>query len=75
MWEELSRFIIKLRDIRTVIIGDFNSVVSPAKKENCEYKKVDSILFSEFMAANDLIDVTMINSSFTWYGPANKKSR
>lgn len=36
---------------------------------------MDSNLLNEFVTANDLLDINLTNSNFTWFGPENKKSR
>lgn len=74
LWQELSEYIKQLRDVCTVLIGDFNSVLSHLEKENCEFRATDSKIFSSFLTENDLADVLLINPSYTWYGPTCKKS-
>lgn len=58
-----------------MIIGDFNSVLNQGERENCAFSHLDVKVFSHFLESNQLSSVTLINSMFTWYGPANKKSR
>lgn len=46
----------------------------PTDREGCDYKQLDTMEFDSFISSNELLDVPIVNSRFTWYGPANKKS-
>lgn len=63
------------KDISVVLLGDFNCVLSKTERENCKYRKTDIEGFRNFVKESDLIDVKLLNSSFTWFGPSNKRSK
>lgn len=75
LWEDLSSLMEGSRNVPIILIGDFNSVLHESERENCEYSSLDSEQFSNFLSQNQLWDTPLSNSSFTWYGPANKKSK
>lgn len=75
LWEALSILLINLQAATIILVGDFNTVLSPAEREGCEYRIADSTLLSAFLTNNNLLDVNLMNSSFTWFGPSNRKSR
>lgn len=53
-------------------MGDFNSVRNETERKNCVYRKKDSIGFDSFIKDNNLLDLGIINSSFTWFGANGK---
>lgn len=65
LWNELTRIIRASQTAHIMIIGDFNAVLSQSKRENYEYNKSDSKLFSEFIKSNDLCVVPLVNAYFT----------
>lgn len=42
-------------------MGDFNSVLYQTERDNCEYSKRDSEVFLDFVSANALLKVPLIN--------------
>ncbi|KAK1352859.1 hypothetical protein POM88_052697 [Heracleum sosnowskyi] len=55
--------------------GDFNCIRDPSECMNCIYKRRDSELFNDFILQNNLFDLDLRDSLFTWFGPKGKKSR
>lgn len=74
LWEDLSSIIDESHHIPIIMIGDLNSVLHESERENCEYSSLDSEQFSHFLSHNQLLDIPLSNSAFTWYGHANKKA-
>lgn len=57
------------------LVGDFNSVRSPQKRLDCEYRRKDSEGFDCFIKHNNLLDIPTVNGDYTWFGSYGKCSR
>lgn len=75
MWEELLHVISHYNVSNIMLIGDFNAVRDSNEKENCHFNKFESQCFNDFILSSLLMDVSLSNSTFTWYGHSNKRSR
>ena len=75
LWTQITRFLSSRRAMPIAIIGDCNAVLSASERENCTFSHKDTMILSEFIKDNLLIDIPLSNAVFTWYGPENRKSR
>lgn len=75
LWSILIELISSHQDSCVCVIGDFNCVRNKEERINCLYRAADSQAFNEFILDNELIDVKVCNSLFTWCGRRNKLSR
>ena len=75
LWSDISSFLSNMSNLPTVIIGDFNVVLSDLEREHCVYNHRDTDALLSFMQENDLTDIPLSNGRFTWYGPNHRKSR
>lgn len=75
VWLEIQNIMSRHKDEPFCIIGDFNSIRNARECEACVYRKRDSTFLNAFIKDNLLWDLPLIDFSFTWYGPLNKKSR
>lgn len=57
------------------MIGDFNCIRNESERKNCEYCRNDSKGFEYFITDNNLFDLELNNSLFTWFGPNGKCSK
>lgn len=75
LWNNLRGCLEQLGNIPIVITGDFNSVLFKSERENCRYREVDSTNFLNFVKRSAMLNVQILNSNFTWFGPSNKRSK
>lgn len=74
-WEDLSSIMMKLSSEPICFIGDFNSIRVKEDRYGCKYNKRHTVAFNLFMTEFGLIELSGDNYSFTWFGPANRKSK
>lgn len=49
LWLELSGFIRSYKNSCILVAGDFNAVLCPTEKDNCEYNSTDSVNLAQFL--------------------------
>lgn len=75
LWNQLSSVSLCADNQPICFVGDFNCIRTPEECANCSYRKKDSDKLNWFIKNFNLFDLTLLGSSFTWFGLANKKSR
>ena len=75
LWSQISGRISLISSMPVLLMGDFKAVSSTLQKENCEVNQTDMRDFVDFISVNHLSEVPMINCTFMWYGPSNRRSR
>lgn len=75
LWKELISILDCTNKEAVCFIGDFNCVRAASEKVNCIYNHRDSEEFNEMVEDNNLVEISMINSNYTWFGPDGRKSR
>lgn len=71
----MEEFINTHGDKAICLVGDFNCVRNSEERRNCLYRSIDSKSFNDFIEANELFDIQLSGSNFTWCGPAAKMSK
>ena len=66
MWEELARVRAGWNKAWG-LIGDFNNIRYPSKTFGCESFSLAMFAFSDFIEANDLVDLPLEWVYFTWF--------
>lgn len=75
LWEELKAVISSLPDHHICLLGDFNAVRQCNEKFNCHFNGAVADAFNSFISSVGLLEIPLINSSFTWFGPNQRKGR
>lgn len=75
LWDELAVAITSLNSPNIIVMGDFNAVRSASERLNCVTKKLDNRFFEDFIMSACLIEVSMNNAKYTWYGPDKNSSK
>ncbi|XP_017245327.1 uncharacterized protein LOC108216978 [Daucus carota subsp. sativus] len=75
LWSNLGDLISMHEDKAICLVGDFNCVRGAEDRKNCDYRSSDSKYFNKFIAENELFDVLMVGSNFTWCGPNTRQSK
>ena len=74
LWRELRDIFDCIQDEAACFVGDFNCVRGPGEKKNCEFRRIDTLEFNNFLLDCNLLEARVSNASFTWIGPDEKKS-
>lgn len=66
LWKELS--CMSNINIPWLIVGDFNSIISPAEHKGGPYRYYarKAQVFADFIAENALLDIDCIGNLFSW---------
>ena len=75
LWKDIKDIIECIGLEPFCIIGDFNSVRTPEERLNCSKCGIDSREFNDLIKDHNLLDIKMINASYTWFGSEGRKSR
>ncbi|WOG92471.1 hypothetical protein DCAR_0311740 [Daucus carota subsp. sativus] len=75
IWAELLHELGEATETFIIMMGDFNAVHKVEERVNSVFCVHESSAFNDFIEDTGLIDVHLVNSMFTWFGPANKCSR
>lgn len=75
LWTELTNLISSSMATQICLVGDFNAVKDSSERSHCIHSHSISEAFNQFLTTNGLSDAPISNSSFTWYGPDNRKGR
>lgn len=75
LWMDLSQICSLSEKEPVCLLGDFNSVRNENERKNCAYRKRDSVGFDNFIKGNNLMDIGIVNSLFTWFGRDGKCSK
>lgn len=72
LWKELLQIMKIIKDELVCLVGDFNSIRDVMERVNCCYRRNDMQGFNNFIKDANLLDLDMINDSFTCFGPQGK---
>ncbi|KAK1348671.1 hypothetical protein POM88_054951 [Heracleum sosnowskyi] len=75
LWDQLANRVALLGHESLCFVGDFNSIRDAYERENCDYRRIDMQFFNQFIENNNLLNIEISDSQFTWFGPAGKKSK
>lgn len=64
LWQDLSNQLRQLEGTPLALIGDFNCVRRSSERENCLYRKLDSVAFEDFIQSNDFLEVVLSNENY-----------
>ncbi|KAK1394316.1 hypothetical protein POM88_013372 [Heracleum sosnowskyi] len=56
-------------------IRDFNRIRDDSERANCSYRRIDMKGFNQFIDNSNFLELALVNSEFTWFGPGCKKSK
>lgn len=62
-------------NVPTCVMGDLNGVMEEEDRVNCLHSALDTNIFNSFITNNGLISMKTQYPHYTWFGPANKKSK
>ncbi|KAK1365142.1 hypothetical protein POM88_040703 [Heracleum sosnowskyi] len=75
LWEEMRGILNIVLGEALCVMGYFNCVRGPGERMNCEYRNAESSFFNKFIEDINLMDLEILNSSYTWFGVDEKKSK
>lgn len=75
VWAEILDILVSAAEPYILLLGDFNAVCRQDEKANSIFCNRESSLFNSFIDSSGLLEVQMTNSTFTWFGPAGKRSK
>lgn len=75
LWIKLASISSSLQNERLCFIGDFNSIRDESERKNCSYRRGDTEGFNKFIDNSNLLELALVNSEYTWYGPGGRKSK
>lgn len=75
LWNSLRNIIECVQGEKICFIGDFNCVRDVSERLNCVYRDKETEEFNELIMDCNLAEVHIVNSSYTWFGPENRKSK
>ena len=75
VWAAIQDEIASAQVPYVLLMGDFNSVRKKSERLNTAFNKVDSLRFNNFIENSGLYEVYIRNSTYTWFGPAQKCSQ
>lgn len=75
VWNSLRELVIAFFNEPICLMGDFNCVCRREDRDNCIYNQRDTDRFNAFIKDCNLLEIVDVGVDFTWYGPANKKSK
>lgn len=67
--------VLTLENDYICVIGDFNCIRDDSERSNCVCRRLDITGFNEFINDANLLELSLSNSEFTWFGPLGRKSR
>lgn len=71
----LKNFLQGLSNESFCLIGDFNCIRDEVERINCIYNGRNSEVVNEFIENLNLLDLDLVNTQYTWFGPNDEKSR
>ncbi|WOH14893.1 hypothetical protein DCAR_0934421 [Daucus carota subsp. sativus] len=75
LWEELGTLLLSLCDLQVCLLGDFNVVRQSNEKLNFQFIGAIAKAFNSFISRAGLLEIPLVNTTFTWFGPNQKKGR
>lgn len=75
LWDNLRKIMEQIGDKNLCLVGDFNCIRDESERVGCIYRRRDLVGFNEFIHDSNLLDLEIVNSLFTWFGPQGKKSK
>lgn len=75
LWGEMRSIVGCITEEPMCFIGDFNCIRSELERMKCVYARVDVEEFNTMIEDLNLLEISMVNASFTWFGYEGKMSR
>lgn len=75
LWEDLRSILDCIGEEAVCFLGDFNCVRSSNERFNCEYRKIETREFNDWISDCNLAEVHISNARYTWFGEESKKSK
>lgn len=75
LWDDLKQICHFSTSEPICLVGDFNYIRNEFERKNCEYCRNDFKGFEYFISDNNLFDLVLNNTLFTWFGSNGKCSK
>lgn len=75
LWREMASILGRIKDEPICFVGDFNCIRSDIERANCVYKRKDVEEFNEMIEDHNLLEISMTNGKYTWFGHDGKRSK
>ena len=75
LWKDIESILGCIEKEPACFIGDFNCIRSEEERLGCDYARRDIVGFNNLIESCNLMEINMVNASFTWFGSEGKKSR